>query len=318
MAAAVGWDGIEVALRAGGHILPERVDEDLPRLVEALRARGQQILVLATDIVGADPLSEKVLRAAARADIRLYRMGYFRYREGMSVARQLDEIRPQLAELAALNRQLGVTGLLQNHSGNGYVGSAIWDLYSLIEHIDPRQIGVHFDIGHATVEGGLSWPTNFALVKDRIGAVIVKDFAWKLTPGRGGTARVVPHRQRHGPAALLPDAEGLRVSGSDHDAVRISVRERHSGRAHARVRSRQRPVAGVVEGLVKLTRAVLLTGVLALTAAAPPWLAAVQNLRGRAAPPSPWADFVEPNFPFFSSVLDARTPARPTISRPAG
>ncbi len=192
VAAAVGWDGIEVALRAGGHILPERVDEDLPRLAEALRARGQQILVLATDIVGAVPLSEKVLRAAARADIRLYRMGYFRYREGMSVARQLDGFRPQLAELAALNRQLGVTGLLQNHSGNGYVGSAIWDLYSLIEHIDPRQIGVHFDIGHATVEGGLSWPTNFALVKDRIGAVIVKDFAWKLTPGRGGTAEWCP------------------------------------------------------------------------------------------------------------------------------
>ena len=192
VAAAVGWDGIEVALRAGGHILPERVDEDLPRLVAALHARGQQVLVLATDIVGADPLSEKVLRAAARADIRLYRMGYFRYRDGMSVARQLDAIRPQVAELAALNRQLGVTGLLQNHSGNGYVGSAIWDLYSLLEHIDPRQIGVHFDIGHATVEGGLSWPTNFALVKDRVGAVIVKDFAWKLTPGRGGTTEWCP------------------------------------------------------------------------------------------------------------------------------
>jgi glucose/arabinose dehydrogenase/mono/diheme cytochrome c family protein len=69
---------------------------------------------------------------------------------------------------------------------------------------------------------------------------------------------------------------------------------------------------------VKLTRAVLLTGVLALTAAAPPRLAAVQNLRGRAAPPSPWADFVEPNFPFFSSVLDARTPAAPDNLTPRG
>ena len=186
VAAAVGWDGVEVALRAGGHVLPERVDEDLPKLVEALRARGQQVLVLATDVRSPDPLSESVLRAAARAGIRLYRTGYYRYREGRPIAGQLGEIRSQLADLAALNRQVGVTGLLQNHSGNGYVGSAIWDLYSLIEHLDAREIGVHFDIGHATVEGGLSWPTNFALVKDRIGAVIVKDFAWKLTPGRGG------------------------------------------------------------------------------------------------------------------------------------
>ena len=187
VAVEIGWDGIEVALRAGGHVLPERVDDDLPKLVAALRARGQEILALATDIRGADPLSEKVLRAAARAGIRFYRLGPSRYREGVSIPKQLDEIRAQLKDLAALNAQLGVTGLMQNHSGNGYVGSAIWDLHLLTEAFDPRHLGVHFDIGHATVEGGLSWPTNFALVKDHVGAVIVKDFTWKLTPGQGGT-----------------------------------------------------------------------------------------------------------------------------------
>jgi sugar phosphate isomerase/epimerase len=81
---------------------------------------------------------------------------------------------------------------MQNHSGNGYVGSAVWDLHSLLENIDPHQIGVHFDIGHATAEGGLSWPTNFALVQDRVGAVIVKDFVWKRTPGQGGAPEWCP------------------------------------------------------------------------------------------------------------------------------
>ena len=76
-----------------------------------------------------------------------------------------------------------MTGLIQNHSGDGYVGSAVWDIHALIEKIDPRDLGVHFDIGHATVEAGLSWPTSFALVKDRVGAVIVKDFS-------GSTRRV--------------------------------------------------------------------------------------------------------------------------------
>ena len=187
VAVEIGWDGIEVALRAGGHVLPERVDDDLPKLVAALRSRGQEILALATDIRGADPLTEKVLRASARAGIRFYRLGMSRYRDGVSIPKQLDEIRAQLKDLAALNAQLGVTGLIQNHSGNGYVGAAVWDLHLLTEGFDPRHLGVHFDIGHATVEGGLSWPTNFALVKDRVGAVIVKDFTWKLTPGQGGT-----------------------------------------------------------------------------------------------------------------------------------
>jgi sugar phosphate isomerase/epimerase len=191
-AGEIGWDGIELALRPGGHVLPERVEEDLPKIVSALRARGQEILVIATDILGVGPLPERVLRAAARAGVRLYRTGYFRYRQGQSIPKQLAEIRPQLTDLAALNAELGVTGLMQNHSGNGYVGSAVWDLHALLEHIDPRQLGVHFDIGHATVEAGLSWPTNFALVQDRVGAVIVKDFVWKRTPGQAGAPEWCP------------------------------------------------------------------------------------------------------------------------------
>jgi sugar phosphate isomerase/epimerase len=185
-AAEIGWEGIECPVRAKGHVLPERVEEDLPRLVEALKAKGLELFVMATDIRGADePLTEKVLKTAARAGVRLYRLGSLRYKEGAPLPRQLDEFRARLKDLAALNRELGVTGLLQNHSGNGYVGAAVWDLFELIKDLDPRQLGVHYDIGHATVESGLSWPTGFALVKDRIGAVIVKDFYWKHTPGQG-------------------------------------------------------------------------------------------------------------------------------------
>jgi sugar phosphate isomerase/epimerase len=187
-----GWDGIELPLRAGGHVLPERVDDDLPPFVTALRAHRQEILVIATDVRRVDALSERVLRAAASAGIRYYRLGHYRYREGASIPAQLNEFRAQLQDLAAINAQLGVTGLVQNHSGNGYVGAALWDVYSLVEDLDPRHIGVHFDIGHATVEGGLSWPTNFALVRDHVGAVIVKDFTWTLTPGKGGVPAWCP------------------------------------------------------------------------------------------------------------------------------
>jgi sugar phosphate isomerase/epimerase len=156
-------------------------------MAEALKAKNLEILALATDIRAADePLTEKVLRAGAKAGVRLYRLGAMRYKEGIPIPHQLDEFRAKLKGLAALNRELGVTGLLQNHSGNGYVGSAMWDLHELIRDLDPKALGVHFDIGHATVESGLSWPTAFALLKDRIGAVIVKDFYWKHTPGEGG------------------------------------------------------------------------------------------------------------------------------------
>jgi sugar phosphate isomerase/epimerase len=186
-AADIGWDCIECPVRAKGHVLPERVDEDLPKMAEALKAKGLELSVLATDIKGADePLTGKVLRAAAKAGVRLYRLGGLRYKEGTPIPRQLEEFRARLKELAALNKELGVTGLFQNHSGNGYVGASVWDIFELIKDSDPKLLGVHYDIGHATVESGLSWPTTFDLIKDRVGAVIFKDFYWKHAPGEGG------------------------------------------------------------------------------------------------------------------------------------
>ena len=193
VAADLGWDGIECAVRAKGQVLPERVEEELPRLAGALGAKGLELLVMATDIRAVDePFTAKLLRTAAKLGIRLYRLGPFRYQEGMEIPRQLANIGARLKDLAALNRELGVTGLVQNHSGNGYVGAGIWDLYELVKDRDPRELGVHFDFGHATVESGLSWPTAFSLVADRVGAVIVKDFFWKHAPGEGAKLEWCP------------------------------------------------------------------------------------------------------------------------------
>jgi sugar phosphate isomerase/epimerase len=192
----LGWDGIELPLRAKGHVLPEKVDEDLPKMIEALKAKNLEVLVVATDIKGTeDAHAEKVLRALAKNGIKLWRHGGFRYKDGVSVAKQIEEFRAKLKDLAALNKELGLTGLYQNHSGNGYVGASIWDIHEMIKDLEPRLFGVHFDIGHATVEQGLSWPTAFSLVKDRIGAVIVKDFHWTHTPGQGAKTVWVPFGQ---------------------------------------------------------------------------------------------------------------------------
>lgn len=211
VAADLGWEGIECPVRAKGHVLPDRVEEDLPRMIEALKAKGLELLVMATDIKGADePSTEKVLRTGARLGLRLYRLGPWKYKDGIPLPRQMAEMAARLKDLAALNRELGVTGLIQNHSGNGYVGAAVWDLFELIKDRDPRELGVHYDIGHATVESGLSWPTAFSLVKDRVGAVIVKDFTWKHIPGEAAKTQWCPL----GKGSISPKFFGLlRSSG---------------------------------------------------------------------------------------------------------
>lgn len=177
--AKLGFGGIEATVRAGGNVEPEQVEEQLPRLVAALGQHGLEVTTMASDINDPnDPLTARVLRTAAKLGIRRYRMKYFRYDPNKSVAQQFGEWRPRLRDLAAMNRELGIQGLYQNHSGSDRLGAALWDLDRVLDDIPPEEIGVAYDIRHATVEGGLSWPTTFRMIRPRVGMVYVKDFRW--------------------------------------------------------------------------------------------------------------------------------------------
>lgn len=178
--APLGLDGIEAPVRPRGHIEPEQVPSELPRLVEALRARNLSILCLTSGInqVSADQHTESVLRNAAKLGIPRYRMNYYKYDLSKPIRPQLEDFRAQLRDLVALNRELGIQAVYQNHSGSNFVGAPIWDIYDLVREHDPRYAALAFDIGHATVEGGLSWEIDFALVQSHLGMIYVKDAAW--------------------------------------------------------------------------------------------------------------------------------------------
>lgn len=177
--ADIGFDGVEATVRAKGHVLPERVAEDLPKHQEAIKNHGLNTTIITTDVLGLDqPLTESVLRTAASLGIKKYRMGFYRYDKKRGVREQLDEIRPRLKDLAAFNREIGMSAVYQNHCGANFVGAPLWDIHDLIKDISVDEIGSAFDIRHATVEGGLAWPLHYDLMKPHIGAVFAKDFQW--------------------------------------------------------------------------------------------------------------------------------------------
>ena len=177
--AELGVDGIEAPIRAGGHVEPNEVEDRLPALHEALKNRGLEITVMASDVNDPnDPLTRRMLRTAATLGIERYRMKYFKYDLSKSVVEQIQSWRPQLRELAALNHEFGIQGLYQNHAGTTYFGAPIWDLRMGLEDISPDDIGVAYDIRHATVEGGTSWAATFNMIRPHIKTVYVKDFAW--------------------------------------------------------------------------------------------------------------------------------------------
>jgi sugar phosphate isomerase/epimerase len=180
LVADIGWDGVELPVRAkDGQILPEKVEDDLPKFIEALRARGREVSIVTTDVTAITPVAEKVLRTISRLGIKRYRLGFFTYDKAKAIPDQLNEYGARLRELAALNKDLGLQAGFQNHSGDTRVGAPVWDIWTMIKDLDPKSIGICFDIGHATIEGGLAWPTHFRLAAPRLTAVFVKDFQWQ-------------------------------------------------------------------------------------------------------------------------------------------
>lgn len=183
-AADIGFDGIDLTVRPDGHVLPQRVREDLPKAVQAVKAVGLDVPMITTAITDPnDALTANVLAAAREAGIRYYRMGYYQYQDSKSIQQTLSEAKPMLRDLAAMNKQYNIVGAYQNHSGSQYVGACIWDLYSLLEDLDPRWVGCQFDVRHATVEGGTTWPIHFRLMSKYINTLAAKDFRWAQLKG---------------------------------------------------------------------------------------------------------------------------------------
>lgn len=178
----MGFDGIDLCVRDGAHVLPDRCEDELPKAVETIRKMNLEVPMITAAIVDANsPHAEKMLRTANRLGIRYYRWGGFRYVEGISITEQLESFKPRVRDLANLNRQYGVTAMYHTHSGPNEVGACIWDLWYILKDFSADQVGVNYDVGHATVEGGFGgWLHDTRLILPYTRGIAIKDFKWGI------------------------------------------------------------------------------------------------------------------------------------------
>jgi sugar phosphate isomerase/epimerase len=185
LAAAVidmGYDGIDLTVRPGGHVLPERVTDDLPRALDAIRGKGTSVAMITTGLISAsDPTARPILQAASRAGITLVKPGYWKYAL-KDVRAEINSMVRDLAGLAAMAKEYGLEIGVHNHTG--YIGASIWDVAPHMDTLDPRSVGYYFDPRHAVVEGGgIGWKTATLLVAPRLKMIAVKDFYWEKHAG---------------------------------------------------------------------------------------------------------------------------------------
>ncbi len=179
--AALGYDGVEVPIRKKEIREGADVIDEIPKMVEAYRNEKLDVVTLTTDIIDVSKASrtEEILRAAQKCGVKRFRMGWYRYDNTKPIWPQLDSFRSKFHDLVTLAKEIGIQPIYQNHSGAKMAGAGIWDIALLMKDYPLSEVAWAFDMMHAKVEGGLSWPTEFALASDRLGVVHFKNYVWE-------------------------------------------------------------------------------------------------------------------------------------------
>ena len=169
----LGFEWIELPVRAGFPCQPETIEHDLPEAVRVLGEEGVRILNVAVDLSLDD---ERLYAACAKAGIDLnrvmFRTGKRNYWEAENDARrQLDKALP-------LCERYGVRLGVQNHS-NDFVGVHELGLYHLLKDYDHRYIGAIWDAAHNSLEGMAPEPA-LDVVAELLYIVNLKNAFWRL------------------------------------------------------------------------------------------------------------------------------------------
>lgn len=174
----IGFDGVDLTVRPGGHVLPEKVASQLPEAVDALRKVGLKVDMMTTAITSAQQQhTEAILKTASGLGIKYYRLGWLDYDIKQPIDKQVEKYKKVLKELEQMNQHFNISGGYQNHYGTS-VGAAVWDIWLLIKDLNPKWLGCQYDIRHAVVEGMNSWKLGLNLLQSNIQSLGFKDFTY--------------------------------------------------------------------------------------------------------------------------------------------
>jgi L-ribulose-5-phosphate 3-epimerase len=179
-----GIGGIDLTVRPGGKVEPEKVETMLPALIKHASTYKLEVDMIVTAITGSTkPFTENILRTASASGVKYYRLGWFEYGEKTGVWETIQNYKAVFSDLARINKKYNIHGGYQNHSGK-YIGAPVWDLYELFHDIQPEYLGSQYDVRHAMVEGTDTWALGMKLISKHIRTLALKDFTWRNVNGK--------------------------------------------------------------------------------------------------------------------------------------
>jgi sugar phosphate isomerase/epimerase len=187
----LGFDGADLSVEPGGHVLPENAQADLVRAVLAVTDVGLDVPVFTTSITSpGDPNIRLILGIGNFLGVPIFRPGVWRYNGATGIEARLVQAQNEIAGLTALGRSAAMAMGLRNVAGDN-VGSAVWDTNLTIRSLDPQWVGYDFDPGSAAAAGGVDgWWLAMRLALPRLKMVTLNDFTW--TKDAGGAWKATP------------------------------------------------------------------------------------------------------------------------------
>src|SRR5262245_64024679 len=130
----LGFGGIDLTVRPGGHVLPERAAEDLPKAVAAVRAEGLSVPMITTALTSAaDPTAKPILSTAGKLSIPFFKPGYYKY-SFADVRGELQKAMNDFRSLTEVSKQSVVQCGFHNHAG--YVDAQTWHVAQTLAQLD--------------------------------------------------------------------------------------------------------------------------------------------------------------------------------------
>ena len=172
-----GYDGYDLAVRPGHPVNPDNAATALPQAQAQMEQAGLQIGMVTGnfDLLTADhPLAEPLLAAMDSANVRLLKLGYFRFEpQTMDYWEQVENVRRAFAAWEKLASIYNVKICYHTHS-HYCMGLNAAALMHLLRDFDPAYLGAYLDPGHFAVDGE---PFDFglAMARQHLSILSVKD-----------------------------------------------------------------------------------------------------------------------------------------------
>jgi L-ribulose-5-phosphate 3-epimerase len=160
----LGFDGVDLTVRPGGHVEPRLSNVDLVRAIEEVRGPGLEVPVITTALTSpVDPTVLPVIAIAGHTQIPLFIPGFFRP-DALNWKRDI-------AGLSSIGAHYQMAMALHNYSGEDS-GETSWDPIDSASMLDQHWTGIYFDPIHA----GANWEAALKRSLPRLRAVALKDF----------------------------------------------------------------------------------------------------------------------------------------------